>query len=377
MNINWKTGFQKIALFPYALLFVAFFTTLLELFLYRGALVNNIGVSLQMVLWAVFASLVVGRLFLKISVSERFFIWYAFLFTPLVAILAVGANLANAFFYPNFIYSTFHIDTSVLIDSAFFMALFTVPLLQLRVVGAYWRQAIFVSGVVVFFLYVLMKWRFPDVFYALDQEDGFLEYAQSIFFLSAAVFSALSFYHVMRLRIKKHLQVVWLVLFGLSAVMLFIIAGEEVSWGQRIFNIETPERLSEINQQNETTLHNVSFVFRYVYDAYLLMGVWGLVSWIAFYIRGKVFNVPIYDYVRPVLSRWYLAPFFLVIIGYVVWRYALTSFYEITAGYFGQGLVDNSFDVWEEAAETFPAIAICIIFLRGFLFVKSYAAKKH
>ncbi|NQV22608.1 MAG: hypothetical protein HQ511_14440 [Rhodospirillales bacterium] len=40
----------------------------------------------------------------------------------------------------------------------------------------------------------------------------------------------------------------------------FIIAGEEISWGQRIFGFETPEAVAEINQQQETTLHNLHFV---------------------------------------------------------------------------------------------------------------------
>ena len=33
--------------------------------------------------------------------------------------------------------------------------------------------------------------------------------------------------------------------------------GEEISWGQRIFNIETPGFLAEANAQKETNLHNL------------------------------------------------------------------------------------------------------------------------
>jgi hypothetical protein len=35
-------------------------------------------------------------------------------------------------------------------------------------------------------------------------------------------------------------------------------AGEEISWGQWIFQWETPETLAEINKQKETNLHNTS-----------------------------------------------------------------------------------------------------------------------
>ena len=40
--------------------------------------------------------------------------------------------------------------------------------------------------------------------------------------------------------------------------MFFIAFGEEISWGQRILGIETPESLEGINDQGETNLHNLS-----------------------------------------------------------------------------------------------------------------------
>lgn len=41
------------------------------------------------------------------------------------------------------------------------------------------------------------------------------------------------------------------------AVIFFIGFGEEISWGQRIFDWETPKILSEINRQGETNIHNI------------------------------------------------------------------------------------------------------------------------
>lgn len=45
-------------------------------------------------------------------------------------------------------------------------------------------------------------------------------------------------------------------LLGFAIVFLFG-AGEEISWGQRIFNFETPQNLKSINVQGEFTLHNI------------------------------------------------------------------------------------------------------------------------
>ena len=42
----------------------------------------------------------------------------------------------------------------------------------------------------------------------------------------------------------------------LGAVLLFA-AGEEISWGQRIFEVDTPEMLVDSNEQDELNLHNL------------------------------------------------------------------------------------------------------------------------
>jgi hypothetical protein len=43
----------------------------------------------------------------------------------------------------------------------------------------------------------------------------------------------------------------------LAAITLFLAAGEELSWGQRIFGVETPEFFAEHNAQGETNFHNL------------------------------------------------------------------------------------------------------------------------
>jgi len=45
-----------------------------------------------------------------------------------------------------------------------------------------------------------------------------------------------------------------LILIGLAFIFC---AGEELSWGQRIFSIETPDWLKEKNQQHEINVHNL------------------------------------------------------------------------------------------------------------------------
>jgi hypothetical protein len=62
---------------------------------------------------------------------------------------------------------------------------------------------------------------------------------------------------------KKLLDKTWisiikqLVYLGL-ALLFFFGAGEEISWGQRIFGFKTPESLAQVNKQDELNLHNLS-----------------------------------------------------------------------------------------------------------------------
>lgn len=55
---------------------------------------------------------------------------------------------------------------------------------------------------------------------------------------------------------KKHQPTVVLCL--LLAIILFLMAGEELSWGQRIFNWKTPDLIATYNIQKETNFHNLA-----------------------------------------------------------------------------------------------------------------------
>lgn len=46
----------------------------------------------------------------------------------------------------------------------------------------------------------------------------------------------------------------------LLGILMLICAGEEISWGQRIFDWKTPELFGRLNAQDETNLHNLQFL---------------------------------------------------------------------------------------------------------------------
>ena len=83
-------------------------------------------------------------------------------------------------------------------------------------------------------------------------EDGFTEWS-TVFVLLIGIF--VCFRRVWLLKDQK----AWLFLFMTSLLGLFFFfgAGEEISWGQRIFNVESSEFFSQNNAQGETNLHNL------------------------------------------------------------------------------------------------------------------------
>ncbi|HET8777652.1 MAG TPA: hypothetical protein VFN76_08330 [Candidatus Limnocylindria bacterium] len=91
-----------------------------------------------------------------------------------------------------------------------------------------------------------------DTFGFILDEDYVVEWGQVALYIATGVAGA----WVAADRFRRGYRgqgIVW-VLFVLGMVF---IAGEEISWGQRLLGFETPELLEEINRQNEITLHNI------------------------------------------------------------------------------------------------------------------------
>lgn len=88
-------------------------------------------------------------------------------------------------------------------------------------------------------------------------EDHYFENVGAISFFAASILFFCSFL----LSRKPHLstKIFWvkqLAYVGL-ALLFFFGGGEEISWGQRIFNEKTPDALNAINVQGEINVHNI------------------------------------------------------------------------------------------------------------------------
>ncbi len=93
----------------------------------------------------------------------------------------------------------------------------------------------------------------------LRSEDGPLEWIQFAEYLISSFLAFLIFF--MKKKKKELNSLIWL----LIAILSFVVAGEEISWGERVTGISI-DMISGINVQGETNIHNLPFFHNYLLD---------------------------------------------------------------------------------------------------------------
>jgi hypothetical protein len=91
-----------------------------------------------------------------------------------------------------------------------------------------------------------------EAFMIYLREDGLVENLQVLFLLASFGIAVYNCFHAPDSG-KPFYFITWI---GL-ALLFFFAAGEEISWGQRIFNFETTGFFESNNLQHETNLHNL------------------------------------------------------------------------------------------------------------------------
>lgn len=113
---------------------------------------------------------------------------------------------------------------------------------------------IIVYGIIIWFLiYAKIKSNESfEAFLYVVREDGWVEYLTALFLLLGAILMGAGAIKAIRQQNAKQ------ILFFTLACLAFIFGGgEEISWGQRIFGVETGDYFMANNYQGETNLHNL------------------------------------------------------------------------------------------------------------------------
>lgn len=136
------------------------------------------------------------------------------------------------------------------------------------------------AALVMALLYVL--WRlFPVAYIFLITEDSWVEMCSFVAWVVA--FVCLARLWVID-KASRKAGVVILV------IGTFLCAMEEISWGQRIFNIPVPNFFRQYNMQSELNIHNFAQPWRYYSHVATVLLVWCMVPTLLIH-RSKLFRV--------------------------------------------------------------------------------------
>lgn len=118
---------------------------------------------------------------------------------------------------------------------------------------------------------VVAKLLTPALYRYAIREDNVVEYATCFAYLLACTFAV-----ALALDLHRQREQVYALLYFLLSAGLFLIAMEEISWGQRIFNIETPGFFERYSQKKEINVHNM-YGFP-LHKAFVVVGFYGAFS---------------------------------------------------------------------------------------------------
>ena len=127
----------------------------------------------------------------------------------------------------------------------------------IRLILFYKSSSIFFLSVVFITISFILLFLFHvELYDQLTSEDNIIENLSAVLLLFCSCFFLISFFHARKSPLKIHY---WLT-YGLLmlSIVFFLIAGEEISWGQRIFDLATPDYLSSVNEQDELNFHNIN-----------------------------------------------------------------------------------------------------------------------
>jgi len=145
---------------------------------------------------------------------------------------------------------------------------------------------IFFIPIIISLIILVIRVYIPDwrsTYSILIREDGPIEYSTVIVYLVALIVS------VNILRFFKN-DKKFFVLYLIFSIGFFIIAMEEMSWGQRILDFNTPDWFPE-NRQQETNLHNLESLIQFRHASMMSVSIFGTFAWLVFPKIQKKFRV--------------------------------------------------------------------------------------
>lgn len=192
-----------------------------------------------------------------------------FILGGMLIALAAGLSIWTYLTPDNYVYTLTRLNPIELLTLGHYIILLVFLLSTLNSFQQYGKKIIQFFPLWLVFLTLIMYLQPFDRFDTFASEDGFAEYLQvGILLLTSKVILTELLYNKKIVKIKR------LVFIGVMVGLVFLTM-EEISWGQRLFNWRTPEYLSTVNVQNETTIHNIGILNQLQLVGYLVITALG------------------------------------------------------------------------------------------------------
>jgi len=328
------------------------FLLVLESLTYAGSIRNHFGIE---VMWLVGAAVIVGAIhnWLKkpiVSQIQAKLNWPVLIITGVLTIWLSQLELVH---HPNYVFNLYHVHYNLL-ARIFFLSQATALLMLPR---EWWQRHkhTLITLLVPFFifnLWIMHSWPM-DYFLQIVKEDHQIEYAQFFAVTAAAVFAALT---SIKWRKINHHFTHWL-FFALLSLALSFIALDEISFGQRLLGIETPDAIAQRNFQEEITVHNLDGIKDLIGQAYIFVGLYGGLAWIVERaLQGKIkilSDKTVKIWLKRIVPRPWLAPYFITIALFNLWQtwgsFSIGEWSEVTELLLYLGMLLHVFSLFSKA----------------------------
>jgi hypothetical protein len=305
---------KKLPYFAITLIYIAILPILLvDAFRSANTIGNYLFISSRTIAISAIAILILLRIFSSQTIHPLLGKFNTYIILPLSLASGVILTLLEHFTHSNFVYSL----TRLQFTQIFYIGIFSLAIFLIGKSNEWYKQynreIIFCASLVLLSIASVI-YLFPnDVFAELSKEDHLIEYLQVFMLLLGAFWAGRCAYLFYKSRNFIHCTI-----FFLSAVGLFFIAGDEISWGQRIFGVETPESFKAINTQEEITVHNLESFAGFVSYFYMSIGLYGGLMWILQKRIPRLQKTPFLYYIPPAYCAvFYLSSFFYNFVAYI------------------------------------------------------------
>lgn len=347
---------------------IAFGAYGLEAVTYPGMLSNNLGVNSLVLLLPALVLFCFLRLKKQIPTSWTKILFFA---SQTVLYLGVGLYALDQILHSNFVFSTFGVYPFTIIKIGVYLSLFAFIALNFKYIKQIRNLFLILLPIWAFALMFALKLHSETIFYEINKEDSLVEYATMVGYLVITLFGYKSLRILLKSKsLNKYIKWLYCGIYVIVIIGSFLVAGEEISWGERIIGFQAPQSVTEKNTQSEFNIHNNFAIFGYVYYAYSLVALYGIVAFLVHkvfkhFFPNKFITRLLYFFAPPPYLITFFIPMFIYSILYIY--LTLAELFEI----------HYIFNRWEEFTELILASGLAAFFYRNYKLLQKNKKSLH